>query len=50
MDAGVQLEEMSRSRMRMNIIALLKEGAIDLDDLDGFSEEFIESVSWTCDI
>ena len=46
MDAGVQLEEMSRSKMRMNMIELLKEGAISLDDLDGFSEEFIESVSW----
>ena len=46
MDAGVQLEEMSRSKMRMNMIELLKEGAISLEDLKGFSEEFIESVSW----
>lgn len=36
--AGVQVQ-MSRSKMIHNIICLLEEGAISLEDLEGFSEE-----------
>ena len=36
--AGVQVE-MSRSNMIGNILSLIDEGAIGLEDLDGFSEE-----------
>ena len=41
---GVQIE-MSRSWMVNDIIALLKEGAISENDLDGFSEELKETVA-----
>ena len=37
--AGVSVE-MSRSRLSTNMLALLDEGAITLDDLDGFSDGF----------
>ena len=36
--AGVQVE-MSRSNMIDNLLSLIDEGAIGLEDLDGFSEE-----------
>ena len=42
-DTGVSAR-MSRSMMLENITSLLLEGAITVDDLDGFSEETIETV------
>lgn len=41
--AGVQVE-MSRSKMIYNIMSLLKEGAIQMEDLEEFSEELKETV------
>ncbi len=41
-DTGVMVHDMSRSRMDMNILSLLSEGAITLADLEGFSEELRE--------
>lgn len=41
--AGVQVE-MSRSEMIYNIMSLLKEGAIQMEDLKEFSEELKETV------
>lgn len=35
------IAEMSRSRMEMNLIALLNDHAITFDDLDGFSAELV---------
>ncbi len=43
-DAGVQLR-MSRSRLIFNMISLLEEGAISMEDLDGFSDTLKETVS-----
>ena len=43
--AGVQVQ-MSRSKMIHNIICLLEEGAISLEDLEGFSEELRERVKF----
>lgn len=37
---------MSRSKMIHNIICLLEEGAISLEDLEGFSEELRERVKF----
>lgn len=42
-DTGVSAH-MSRSMMLENITSLLLEGAITVDDLDGFSEELVEIV------
>ena len=42
-DTGVSAR-MSRSMMLENITSLLLEGAITVDDLDGFSEELVEIV------
>jgi hypothetical protein len=42
---GVRVENMSRSRMDMNILSLLSEGAITLDDLEGFSDELRERMA-----
>jgi len=42
---GVQAE-MRRSKMETNIISLLNCGAITLDDLDGFSDEFQERMKY----
>ena len=42
-DVGVSAQ-MSRSMMLENITALLLEGAITIEDLDGFSEETVETV------
>ena len=39
--------EMKRSVMIMNLLSLLREGAISKDDLDGFSEELRQSLT-TC--
>ena len=36
------IARMSRSNMDMNIAALLHDGVITLDDLDGFSDELRE--------
>ena len=36
--------EMRRSTMLYNLIALYREGAITIDDLDGFSDKLIERV------
>ena len=41
--AGVQMV-MSRSKMELNILSLLYDGAITLDDLADFSEEFKERI------
>lgn len=38
--------EMRRSRMNLNIICLLNEGAITLDDLKDFSDDMKEYVSF----
>lgn len=38
--AGVVVRDMSRSNMDMHIMNLLSEGAITLDDLSEFSEEY----------
>jgi hypothetical protein len=38
--------QMSRSNMYMNILALLSDGAIGLDDLDGFSEDLREKMAF----
>ena len=46
---GVQAE-MRRSQMFYNIVSLIREGAISLEDLDGFSEELKQaaeaSMNW----
>ena len=39
--------EMKRSVLIMNLLSLLREGAITKDDLDGFSEELKQSLT-TC--
>lgn len=44
-DVGV-VARMSRSRMEHNILSLLDEGAITLDDLEGFSEELREKMAF----
>ena len=44
-DTGV-IAEMRRSVMDQNIINLLAEGAITLDDLDGFSEELRDRMTF----
>ena len=38
--------EMRRSKMYQNLISLIDEGAITIDDLEGFSEELIEKLKW----
>ena len=38
--------DMRRSMMMQNILQLLGEGAITLDDLDGFSEDLREAVGF----
>ena len=38
---------MSRSNMHRNLLALLREGVITLDDLEGFSDELRESYALT---
>ena len=48
-DSGVRLSENSRSTMLMNILSLIDEKAIGPDDLEGFSEELIEQVSYRFD-
>lgn len=40
------MAQMSRSNMYMNILALLSDGAIGLDDLDGFSEDLREKMAF----
>ena len=40
---GVRLE-LRKSNMELDIMRLFKDGAITLEDLDGFSEELIERV------
>lgn len=44
-DVGV-VAEMRRSVMFPNLIDLLREGAITLDDLEGFSDELRESLAF----
>ena len=44
-DTGVQLR-MSRSNYISNIISLLNEGAITMDDLEEFSDELKETISF----
>ncbi len=44
-DTGV-IAEVRRSMMEVNIMHLLSEGAITLADLDGFSEELRERMTW----
>lgn len=43
--AGVRLE-MKRSTLIDNIVALINEGTIDLEDLEGFSDELKDTVSF----
>lgn len=38
------IAEMRRSRMEMNLIGLLSDHAITFDDLEGFSEELVNSL------
>ena len=46
MSSGVVVE-LTRSKMQLNLIALLKDKIIGWEDLEGFSEEFIEIIeSW----
>ena len=40
--------EMSRSKMEMNILKLLGEGAITQDDLSEFSEDLRERIAFIC--
>lgn len=40
---GVQLE-MKRSRLIVNLLSLINEGAIGFEDLEGFSEELKETI------
>ena len=40
------MAQMSRSNMYMNILTLLSDGAIGLDDLDGFSEDLREKMAF----
>ncbi len=42
---GVQIN-MSRSEMEMNILRLLNDGVISLDDLDEFSDDLKERISF----
>ncbi len=42
---GVLIDDMSRSKMVRNLIALIEEGAVTLDELDGFSSELVETVT-----
>ena len=42
-DAGVQVD-MSRSKMEFNLMDLIDEGAITVEDLDGFSEELRDKI------
>ena len=44
-DVGV-VARMSRSKMEHNILSLLDEGAITLDDLEGFNEELREKMAF----
>lgn len=44
-DTGVVVREASRSNMLDNIIALIREGAIGVEDLAEFSEELRETVN-----
>lgn len=44
-DVGV-CAEMSRSKMRGNLIALIEEGAVTFDDLEGFSEDLVEGLKF----
>lgn len=43
---GVMLEDMSRSTMWMNLLLLLRHEIITIQDLDGFSEELREDLSY----
>lgn len=43
-DTGVVVRETSRSNMLENILALIREGAIGVEDLAEFSEELRETV------
>ena len=43
---GVMLGDMSRSNMRMNLLLLLRHGIITIQNLDGFSEELREELSY----
>ena len=43
---GVMLEDMSRSTMRMNLLLLLRHEIITIQDLDGFSDELREDLSY----
>lgn len=43
---GVMLEDMSRSTMRMNLLLLLRHGIITIQNLDEFSEELREDLSY----
>ena len=44
-DVGV-IVDMRRSMMYENLISLMNEGAITLDDLDGFSEDLREKMAF----
>ena len=43
--AGVQVQ-IRRSDMEMNLLKLISEGAITLDDLEGFSDDLRERLSY----
>lgn len=44
--SGVIVYDMSRSKLTTIVCNLLQEGVITADDLEGFSEEFVEDVAW----
>ena len=43
-EPGVIITEMSRSKMRLNLLRLLDHSVITLNDLEGFSEELREDL------
>ena len=46
-EVGV-VAQMSRSQMEYNLLSLLREKAITLEDLDGFSEDLRERMAFVC--
>lgn len=43
---GVVVHDMSRSKMHIHLLELLREGAITIDDLSDFSEDLQERLRW----
>lgn len=45
--SGVIVYDARRKTFASIVLDLLQEGAIALEDLEGFSDEFVESVTWS---